>query len=145
MTMPNDAADRVEQMTRLTERRTDMLAAEARAFAARRPHEVAGRAEETGRLANAYRHESMRIKADPTLIAGASAAARDRLMKATSTFEAVLARHGRAVAAAKAITEGLVHAIAQEIADTRSAVSPYRPDGRTSGADPSAIALNKRA
>ena len=145
MTTPADAADRVEQLIALTERLTDVLAEEARAFEARRPHEVAGRVEETGRLANTYRHESMRIKADPTLIAGAPAAARERLMKATATFEAVLARHGRAVTSAKIVSEGLVQAIAQEIADTRSAVSPYRPDGRASSAEPSAITLNRTA
>ena len=52
----NDAADRVEQLIALTRRLTDLLAEEARAFEARRPHEVAARAEETGRLANIYRH-----------------------------------------------------------------------------------------
>lgn len=141
----SDAADRVEQLIALTRRLTDLLAEEARAFEARRPHEVAARAEETGRLANIYRHETARIKADPSLIAGAPAADRRTLIAATEGFEAVLARHGRAVNAAKTITEGLVHAIAQEVSSARSAVSPYRPDGRAAAGEASAITLNRTA
>jgi hypothetical protein len=140
-----DAADRVEQLTALTRRLTDLLAEEARAFEARRPHEVAARAEETGRLANIYRHETARIKADPSLIAGAPVEGRRTLIAATETFEAVLARHGRALGAAKAIAEGLVHAIAEEVSNARSAVSPYRPDGRAAKGEASAITLNKTA
>lgn len=140
-----DAADRVEQLTALTRRLTDLLAEEARSFEARRPHEVAARVDETGKLANAYRHETARIKADPSLIAGAPVADRRALIAATETFEAVLARHGRAVGAAKAISEGLVHAIAQEVSNARSAVSPYRPDGRAAAGEASAITLNKTA
>jgi len=140
-----DAADRVEQLIALTRRLTDLLAEEARAFEARRPHDVAARGDETGRLANVYRHETARIKADPSLIAGAPVTERRTLIAATESFEAVLARHGRAVGAAKTVAEGLVHAIAQEISNARSAVSPYRPDGRAASSEASAITLNKTA
>ncbi len=47
--------------------------------------------------------------------------------------------------AAKTVSEGLVQAIAEEVANARSAVSPYRPDGRGASGDASAITLNKRA
>jgi len=140
-----DAADRLDQMTRLTERLSERLAVEAAAFEARRPHEVAPLAAETSRLANAYRHESARIKADPSLIEGADPEARVRLVRATEGFEAVLARHGRALAAARTVTEGLVQAIAEEVAAARTAVSPYRSTGRAGDADASAITLNKTA
>jgi len=140
-----DAADRVEQLNKLTERLTGLLAAEAAAFEARRPQDVAGALEETGRLANLYRHESARIKADPGLIAGASPEARRRLMETTQAFEAVLARHGRALAAAKTVTEGIVTAIAEEVIAARRARTPYGADARAPAADGSAITLNKRA
>jgi hypothetical protein len=42
-------------------------------------------------------------------------------MRATEAFDAVLARQARAVNAAKTVTEGLVHAVAQEIAAQRAA------------------------
>ena len=50
-----DAADRVEQLIILTERLTELIALEAAAFEARRPHEAAKYIEETARLANIYR------------------------------------------------------------------------------------------
>lgn len=137
--------ERVEQMTALTARLTGLLADEAAAFEARRAHETAGLGEETARLANLYRHESARIKADPSLIAGAAATTRNKLIQATEAFEAVLARHGRALAAAKTVTEGLVRAIAEEVAATRRARSPYTADARAGDPDASAITLNQRA
>jgi hypothetical protein len=140
-----DVEDRARQLISLTERLTEMLAAEAAAFEQRRGHTVVGNSEEMGRLANLYRHESVRVKADPRLIAGASLEARRRLLQATEAFEAVLARHGRALNAAKRVTEGLVQAIAEEVASTRAARTPYGPGARTGQVDASAITLNKRA
>lgn len=140
-----DPTDRVLQLTLLTERLTRLLATEADAYEARRPHTVAAQAEETQRLANAYRHESMRVRADPSLVASAPVEARETLIKATSGFEAVLARHGRALAAAKTVTEGLVQAIAAEVVQARSAVSPYGANAQAPKGDASAITLNKRA
>ena len=145
MISAHDAADRVEQLGVLTRRLTDLLAAEAAAFEARRPQDVAAGSEETVRLANLYRHESARIKADPGLIAEAPLAARRTLMETTQAFEAVLARHGRALAAAKTVTEGIVQAIAEEVVAARKARTPYGADGRTPAPDGAAITLNKRA
>ena len=52
-------------------------------------------------------------------------------MRATEAFEAVLARHGRALEAAKTVTEGLVRAIAEEVARSRSAGTGYGPGAQT--------------
>jgi hypothetical protein len=140
-----EAADQIEQMIKLTARLTDQLAVEAKAFEARRPHEVAAQVEETAKLANLYRHESGRIKANPELVLAADRDSRMKLMQVTEAFEAVLARHGRALAAAKAVTEGLVHAIAREVSEQRAAAAPYGATGRVGAGDPTAITLNKRA
>ena len=126
----NDAADRVEQLIALTERLTEHLAAETRAFEARRPHDAAARSQETGRLANLYRHESARVKANPSLLAGAPKPRREALIRATQVFETTLARHGRALHGAKTITEGLVRAIALEVAAMRASKGGYGPAGR---------------
>ena len=124
----NDAADRVDQLITLTERLTDLIGEECRAFAARRPFEAAANIEETSRLANLYRHESMRIRQDRSLLDGASLDKRRRLVRSTEAFDAVLARHGRALAAAKTITEGIVHAVAEEIANNRDTGAGYGVD-----------------
>jgi hypothetical protein len=142
--LAGDPAQRVEQLIVLTERLTKFLTAELKAFEARRPQDAAANSAETQRLANLYRHESARIRADPSLIAGAPAPLRRRLMEATKQFDAVLARHGRALYAAKTITEGLVRAIAEEVAVQRRRVAAYGPEARQYRADTSAITLNRR-
>jgi hypothetical protein len=140
-----EAAERIEQMIALTARLTDQLAIEAQAFEARRPHEVAAQVEETAKLANLYRHEAGRLKSNRELVLAADAEARLRLMRVTEAFEAVLARHGRALAAAKFVTEGLVQAIAREVSEQRGKTAAYGADGRSGAGDATAITLNRRA
>jgi len=142
-----DAEDRVEQLLALTERLTTRLIAETDAFERRRPHEAARTVEETGRLANLYRHEAARIRRDPTLISEASPAAWVRLVEATRAFDAVLGRHERALTAAKTVTEGIVRAVAEEIASTRVPAAGYGAGGRMNGAGAgsTAITLNRTA
>jgi hypothetical protein len=139
--------DRAEALTDLAQRLTGLLALDCQAFEAHRPHEAAERSEETGRLANLYRHESARIRADLSLIRGATPERRRRLATAIEALDAVLARHGRAIHAAKTVSEGLVHAIAQEVARQRGAVAgSYGPGGSSSPVSTAtAITLNRRA
>lgn len=141
----SDPTDRVEQLVVLTERLTERLSAELAAFEARRPQDVAPGHEETQKLANLYRHESMRVKADPSLVAGAPAPLRQKLIRVTEAFEAVLARHAHAVAAARTITEGLVQTIAKEVAAARAPAAGYGAAGRATAGNASAITLNRKA
>jgi hypothetical protein len=143
----NDATDRVEQLIILTDRLTALIAEQAKAFEERRPQDAAALMEETSRLANLYRHESARVRADKSLISGAPLDLRARLTRATEAFDAVLARQGRAVEAARIVTEGLVKCIADEVARQRSQVSVYGATGQQNdgAATATAITLNKRA
>jgi len=138
--------ERVEQLILLTERLTELVAQSAQAFEARRPQDAAGLVGETGRLANLYRHESTRIRGNPSVIAGVSLTQRTRLVRATEAFDAVLARQARAVGAAKTVTEGLVRTIAEEVATRRQKGASYGADA-TTAATPAAtaITLNRRA
>ena len=141
-----NAQDRVEQLIVLTDRLTELMVQQARAFEGRRPQDAAANLEETQRLANLYRHESSRVRADPSLIAGISNELRGRLVQATEAFDAVLARQGRALNAAKTITEGLVCAIAEEVSVQRGMGNAYGPGGAAPAAgSATAITLNKRA
>lgn len=140
-----DAADRVDQLIILTERLTALLAVEALAFEQRRPQDILDQVEETQRLANIYRHESVRVRAEPALVLGAPAALRQTLVRATEAFDAVLARHGRAVGAAKTVAEGLVRAIAEEVASQREQSAGYSAGGVSSAGAATAITLNRRA
>lgn len=142
-----DPNDRVEQLIILTERLTELIALEAQAFEARRPQDAAEHLAETSRLANIYRHESAKIRANPSLVEKAPLAQRTRLVRVTEAFDAVLARQGRALEAAKTVTEGLVRAIADEVAAQRTSAGGYGPGAEAhapTGAA-TAITLNRRA
>ena len=139
------AAQRMEQLILLTDRLTGLIAEQLRAFEARRPQDAAANAEATARLANLYRHESLKVKADPTLLEGAPAELKETLVVSTRAFDAVLARHGRAVEAAKTITEGLIRAIAEEVHKQRNAVSSYGPKAMQAPRPATPVALNRRA
>ncbi|WP_421932072.1 flagellar basal body protein [Phenylobacterium sp.] len=141
-----DAADRVEQLVILTERLTELILQEAQAFEQQRPQDAMTLIEETSRLANIYRHESARVRADPTMVAAAPLAQRTRLIRATEAFDSVLARQGRALDAARTVTEGLVKTIANEVAAQRNTGAGYGPKAAPSApGSASAITLNKRA
>ncbi len=141
----HDGADRVDPMIILTERLTELVAATAQAFEQHRPQAAVHQLEETSRLANIYRHETARVRADPGLVNSAPMAQRTRLVRATEAFDAVLARQGRAIEAAKLVSEGLVRAIAEEVAAQRERAAGYGPDAQGAKAPATAITLNKRA
>jgi hypothetical protein len=128
----------------LTETLTGLLADQARAFEEHRPQDAAASLPEVTRLATLYREGSAKVRAQPSIVAAAPAALKRRLLRATEAFEAVLERQGRAVAASKTITEGLVKAIADEIAAKRAQTQAYGPAGARKPAA-LAIALDRQA
>lgn len=137
----------IEDLIALTERLTALLAQDAAALEARRPQDLPGRAEEVGKLARQYRHESGRIRQNPSLLEGAPVNLRAALVRATEAFDAVLARHGRSVEACLTITEGLVKAIAQEVGRQRGETANYGPGAKAAIPASAAVAitLNRRA
>ena len=144
-TPPTDV--RLEQLIVLTERLTGLIADQAQAFEARRPQDAALNMEETSRLANVYRREAEQMRANPALFSDAPIKLRYRLIQATEAFDAVIARQGRAIHAAKTITEGLVQAIAHEVANQRTSNAAYGPTGAkpvVPGAA-TAVTLNRKA
>jgi hypothetical protein len=139
-----DPTDRVNQLLILTERLTARLEAELKLYEARRTQEITTHQVETQSLANIYRHESARIKADPSLIAGAPLELKRRLAAATQKFDEVLDRHALALEAAAAVTEGLVRTIAGEVARQRTPTVGYGPGARSHETDATAITLNRK-
>lgn len=144
MTAPHDPAPPLEAMLALTEQLTQLLEGQARAFEAHRPQDVAPELPEVARLADLYRAGASAVRGQPTLLADAAPALRARLLAATQAFEAALDRQGRALGASKTVTEGLVKAIAEEVARRRGLGQPYGP-GPPRPAAATAITLNQRA
>jgi hypothetical protein len=144
----HNAADRVDQMIILVERLTESVAQQCKCFEQHRPIEAGQLMDEISRLANLYRHESARVRAEPQLVAAAPLELRRRLMRASEAFDAVLHRHGRAVNAARTVTEGLVRTIAEEVASRREQLSGYGPTAKppsSAAGAATAITLNQRA
>lgn len=142
---PAEAAAHVRRLTGLTEALTDRLETETRAFTERRPQDIVDGLARTQDMANLYRRETAQLKAAPALAAAASTADRQSLIRATERFEAVLARHATAVQAARVVSEGVVQAIAAEVAATRASATGYGASGRAVTADGTAITLNRNA
>ena len=142
---PVTATAHARRLVQLTERLTTRLEGETAAFAERRPQDVVVGLAQTQELANQYRRESAQLKASPSLMFSAPASERMALVKATERFEAVLSRHARAVEAARVISEGLVQAIAGEVAAARAMGSGYGASGKATAGDGRAITLNRNA
>jgi hypothetical protein len=141
-----DADDRAEQLLLLTKRMTDLIERETSLFRARRPLEAAPFRDEKAKLANLYRQETSRIAREPALVAGARLETREALNEATRRLHAVLEEHRQALEALQEISEGLVKAIADYVAEVRAGDAAYGPAGarRADGAG-SAITLDRTA
>lgn len=143
MTAPNHP--RIEALIALTERLTAAIAEQATAFEAHRPQDAAVQMDEVTRMANLYRRESAELRLTPGLVQSAPLAQRQRLTQGIEAFDAVLARHGRALGAAKTVTEGLVRAVAEEVASHRITGSGYGPGAVAKPAGATALTLNRSA
>jgi hypothetical protein len=125
----DDARDRVEQLLLMTERLTAIAAEETRRIEARQPLLEGPDADEKNRLANAYRLELARIKQDQSLIQGALPELLTRLRRSTMLLNDTLAAHEVALNAVKVVSEGLVHAMAEEISRQLGAGASYSAQG----------------
>ncbi len=139
-----DAADRAGQLILLTERLTILISAETARIEARAPP-LDAETDEKNRLANAYRLELARIKQDRSLLAGAPPALLAELRAKTEVLNTALAGHDIALGAVKLIAEGLVHAMAEEIARQRGGARGYGASGELDGSGGAASAVLDRS
>lgn len=125
----DDAKDRAEQLLLLTERLTALISDESKRIDARLPPLDGPDADEKHRLANAYRLELARIKQDRSLLDGAPPVLLAQLRQHTQTLHEALAAHDLALGAVKLVTEGLVQAMAEEVARQRGGGGAYGARG----------------
>lgn len=125
----DDAKDRAEQLLLMTERLTALAAEDTRRINERRPLPEGGDADEKNRLANAYRLELARIKQEPSLIETAPPELLRQLRERTVALHETLAAHELALNAVKVVSEGMVHAMAEEIARQRLSGANYSAQG----------------
>ena len=141
----DDAAHRVEQLLLMTERLATLAAEDTRRIEAREPL-VEAETDEKNRLANAYRLELARIKQDHALIQAAPPALLDRLRQRTVALHKTLDAHELALNAVKVVSEGLVHAMAEEVVRQRGNGASYSAKGSLeTHAGPSPTVLDRSA
>lgn len=125
----DDPTHRAEQLVAVTERLTALVLEDTRRIDAREPPLDGAEGDEKARLSNAYRLELARIKQDRTLIEGADPAILTRLRATTVSLHEALAGYELALGAVKLVSEGLVHAMADEVARQRRGDAQYGADG----------------
>jgi hypothetical protein len=139
----NDARARIQAALDLTQRLTTLIREETRLVEARQP--LASEPEERSRLVNAYRLELARIKQDQHLVREAPSQMIAALKQQTETLQREIASHETALKAVKLVTEGLVHAMAEEVGRQRGAGSGYSARGAPSPANAATSALIDRS
>ncbi len=139
-----DPAERVEMLIELTERLTGLIEKETELFEQNRPAEARAFQDEKQQLVNIYRKETTRIAQDPSLVSEAAGERRHHLADLTDTMYAAVDKNRHAADALRAVTEGVVRAVADEVARKRSPES-YGPGsgGKSGGYGSSAITLNR--
>lgn len=125
----DDPAHRAEQLLLLSERLAALIAEDTSRIEARQPLLDGPAAEEKNRLANAYRLELARIKQEPDLLNSAPAHLLVRLRAETLSLQNTLAAHDVALEAVKLVSEGLVHAMAEEAVRQRGGGVNYVANG----------------
>lgn len=139
------ASLQLEKLIGLTKQLDARLLKELELVRSRKAADMAQGMAETAELANEYRRESARIKANPGLVANAPLELKQALIKATETFDETLAVHSEAIEAARRISEGLVRTIASEVANNRAMGTGYMASGHAASGDGRAVALDRKA
>jgi hypothetical protein len=124
--MTQDAAARAQAILDITRRLTEVVMNETARMEARQPLEVS---DEKNRLVNAYRLEMARISQDRATIEDAPAPIMVELKQATEALHQAMAAHETALSALKLVAEGLVQAMAEEVARQRGAAPAYGSNG----------------
>ncbi len=136
----------VSRMILHTEELTHIIREEIAILEARRPSEIAPLQAEKARLSTIYEEEFAALKKNQNLLGEKDSPLRLRLRDVTETFNSELVRLGRILLRMKSVTEGMIHAVGEEVARKRQTVRNYSPDAEVTLSEstkPVPIALNE--
>ena len=122
MTTP---AEKISAIIALTDRLGEIVTAENELLAARRSSEIGAHRDEKARLSEAYEREMADLKANQSWLAASADEDIARLKSSNRSFHAVLAKHRRAVLAAKTVTERMLRTIGEEVAKRQRPLNSY--------------------
>jgi hypothetical protein len=138
------ADERLDRLVAIIGRLKGALEGERTLFEARRPRELAGLISEKEALAELYAKEMRALGKERAWVEAASASARQRLQQAVGELRFLLGDYSRAILARRAVVEGLVRALGQEVARQRQPLTSYGA-ARPGGMGAPAIAFDQRA
>lgn len=116
---------KIERIVVLTERLTDVLEADIAALERGRPREMRAHQPDVQQMTALYSREANALS--PEIVEALPRDARDHLTRVTARFREVLALHVRILTRVRSSTEGMIRAIAEDVAKRRNAQRPYTP------------------
>ncbi|HWU25646.1 MAG TPA: hypothetical protein VN154_04525 [Rhizomicrobium sp.] len=132
---------KIDRLLALTERLTEALLADIAALERCRPREMRSPSIEVQQMTALYAREAASFA--PSVVQVLPKEARDRLTAATAAFREVLARHGQILLRVRNATEGMIRAIAEDVAKRKNAQRPYAPAAPVKANTPGAMIYNK--
>lgn len=131
---------KIERLLVLTERLTKALNDDIAALERGRPREMRSHKPEVQQLTALYAREAQALS--NAAIKTLPKEAHDRLVEATARFREVLALHNRVLTRVRNCTEGMIHAIAEDVSKKKQALRPYSPPANAKPKAPGAIVYN---
>jgi len=131
---------KIDKLLALTARLTEALNDDIAALERGRPREMRSHKPEVQQLLALYSREVQGLSA--AAAKGLPKEAQDRLRDATGKFRETLALHNRVLMRVKTCTEGMIRAIADDVAKKRAQQRPYAPTVSGPPRTPGAIVYN---
>ena len=139
---PDAKRQRLEHLLAMSTRLADAIALDIAALENGRFDNLKTTDPEIDRLCALYGREVKALKSEGG-IKDAPAELLAQLRESGVQLNGLLARHERLVSAMRNATEGLVHAVAQEVKKTRESIAPYAPGCKPKRGSGDAIVYNK--
>lgn len=136
----------VVSLASIMRRLSEVIHAENDLIRDRRPGEIKGLQEEKGRLSAAYAKEMEFVRKNGGVSAFASADQLRELKRQTKAFNDLVENHRKLVERSRAITEGMLRAIGQEVARRNESANGYGNNAlppRPKSATPATLTLNQ--
>lgn len=140
--------ERVGMILSLTSDLSDILKVETALIESHQAGKLRDTEEEKTRLSSLYAREMRAIHARPELLKGMTEAQTQDLRTTATDFAQALREHARALSRSRAVTEGLVKAIGEEVGRLRQPVTRYAAPGvspkpMTPQSVPAALSLDR--
>ncbi len=125
----HNPTDRVEQLIILTDRLTALIKQETVLLQEHRAQEITAFQDERAKLSTLYAQEMALIKENKALIEGVESKLSAQLKDKTATFQNALDNHASILKRVQSVTEGMIKAVAEDLAEKNTSQTHYGNDG----------------